>query len=374
MTVSHNLLVDAHEDLAYNMRTFGRDYTRSVAETRRYETNTDIPAFNGQTLLGWDAYQQGRVAVVFSTLFAGPVRHKGGEWDTQTYETFDEAHALYKAQIEAYHRLVDDHPDKYRLIYTRSDLDAVLADWRKPLPEETEETGPVGHTVGMVVLMENAEGVRAVSELEEWWSLGVRMIGPAWTGTRYCGGTKEPGPLTKDGYALLEAMAELGFALDLSHMDERAALQALDTFPGHMIASHANAKALLEDQTSNRQLPDAVIEGLVGRGGVIGLVPFNIFLKSGWKRGDERELVPLQTYVNHIDYVCQIAGDAKHAAIGTDFDGGFGLDCVPLEIGTIADMHKIVPLLVEKGYSDADVSAILGQNWLRILQETLPEH
>jgi membrane dipeptidase len=368
MTENTNLLIDAHEDLAYNMLGFGRDYTRSVSETRQIEKNTTTPDLNGHTLLGWDAYQQGRVAVVFSTLFAAPIRHCSGEWDTQCYANFEEAHARYKAQIEAYHRLVDDHPDKYRLIFTSADFQAVLASWRKPLPEGIE-----GRPVGLVVLMENAEGVRQPAELEEWWQLGVRIIGPAWAGTRYCGGTKEPGPLTKDGYALLETMAELGFTLDLSHMDEAAALQALDTYAGRIIASHANAKALMGDQASNRQLPDRVIEGLVERDAVIGLVPYNRFLESGWQRGDPRDHVPLQTYVEHIDHVCQIAGDARHAAIGTDFDGGFGLDCVPAGIDTIADMHQIAPLLLEKGYSAADVTAILGGNWIDLLQKTLPE-
>ena len=64
------ILVDAHQDLAWNMLSFGRDYTRPVAETRQREAGTITPGYTGDTLLGWPEYQKGRVAVVFSTLFA----------------------------------------------------------------------------------------------------------------------------------------------------------------------------------------------------------------------------------------------------------------------------------------------------------------
>ena len=137
--------------------------------------------------------------------------------------------------------------------------------------------------------MEGAEGVREPAELEDWWGRGVRLIGPAWSGTRFCGGTLEPGPLTSEGFALLESMAEWGFGLDLSHMDEKAALQALDIYPHQIIASHGNALALLQGSQSNRHLTDRVIRGILERDGAIGVVPFNGFLRAGWQKGDPRE-------------------------------------------------------------------------------------
>ncbi|HXD08725.1 MAG TPA: hypothetical protein VN653_01580, partial [Anaerolineales bacterium] len=78
------LIIDAHQDIAWNMLTYKRDYTRSVAETRKLEANTLIPERNGVSLLGWDEYQRGQVAVVFSTLFAAPARKKE-LWDTIWY-------------------------------------------------------------------------------------------------------------------------------------------------------------------------------------------------------------------------------------------------------------------------------------------------
>ena len=355
------LIVDAHEDLAWNMLSFGRDYTRSALETRQAEKGTDAPMRNGDTLLGWDEYQQGKVAVVFSTLFAAPERARVGSWDTQYYTNVQEAHNVYRTQLDAYHRLVDEHGDKFRIIYSDADLKEVVSQWQAGVQEPP---------IGLVILMENAEGVRSPSELDEWWKLGVRIIGPAWTGTRFCGGTREPGGLTADGIALLEGMASLGFILDISHMDEKAVLQALDTYPATIIASHANAAALLKGVQSNRHLSDRVIKGLLERDGVIGIVPFNRFLQAGWTAKDGKESVTLEKVVAQIDYICQLAGDAKHVGIGSDFDGGFGVQGAPADIDTIADLRKIGPLLADRGYSDTEIAQIFGENWLSVLLRT----
>jgi membrane dipeptidase len=326
------LIVDAHEDIAYNMLSFGRDYTRSAAETRRVEedTGSQAPEYTGQSLLGWPEYQRGRVAVVFSTLFATPARRKTDPGESQAYADYNQAHRVYRTQLDTYRELADRHPEQFQFITRRAHLESVLADWSDASREN--------HPVGLVALMEGAEGVRNPSELDEWWEAGLRMIGLAWAGTRFCGGTRDPGPLTDDGRALLAAMAEFGFTLDLSHMDVLSALQSLDFYEGPIIASHANAAALLPGYDGNRLLPDEIIRGLIA----------------------------------HIDYICQMAGDARHVGLGSDFDGGFGLGAVPFEIDTIADLQKLVPILKGKGYNDEAVAAVLGENWLRHLRTTLP--
>jgi membrane dipeptidase len=364
-----HLIIDSHEDIAWNMLTFQRDYTRPLAETRRLEANTLIPERNGDSLLGWDEYQRGRVAVVFSTLFAAPAR-KRELWDTLWYPDFDTARRLYRDQILLYHKLTDSHPDKFRLIPSTKELDSLLEHWSTPARDSDDE----GQPVGLVLLMEGAEGIRHVDELREWWELGLRMIGPAWLGTRYCGGTKEPGPLTEDGRRLLSAMSDFNFILDLSHMDEAAALESLDYYEGPIMASHANCAALMPGADTNRHLPDRVIHGLIERGGVIGSVPFNTFLQVGWARqsGSRREEVGLDAYIAHIDHVCQLAGDSLHAGIGSDFDGGFGLQSVPPGIESVADLQLVGSKLLERGYNDTDVENILGGNWLRFLREHLP--
>lgn len=363
------LIIDSHQDLAWNMLTFKRNYTRPVAETRRLEANTQIPERNGDCLIGWDEYQRGEVAVVFSTLFAAPARKKE-LWDTLWYPDFDTARRLYRDQIMLYHKLADSHPDKFRLITSTGELDSVIEHWSTPAPA----SGGEGHPVGLVFLMEGAEGIRSPNELREWWELGLRMIGLAWAGTRYCGGTSEPGPLTEEGRKMLSAMADFKFILDLSHMDRASALESLDRYEGPVIATHANCAALMPGADTNRHLPDRVIQGLIERGGVIGLVPFNTFLKVGWSRktGSRREEVSLDAYIAHIDHICQLAGNANHAALGTDFDGGFGLQSIPMGINSIADLQIIASKLIERGYSESDAANILGGNWLKFLREHLP--
>jgi membrane dipeptidase len=168
-------------------------------------------------------------------------------------------------------------------------------------------------------------------------------------------------------------MAGTGFILDITHMDAQAALQALDFYPGSVIASHSNAFARIKGAEGNRHLPDEVIRGLIERQGVIGIVPLNPFLSATWKPSDGRQAVSLGHVVDQIDYICQMAGSAAHVGLGTDFDGGFGVQVVPAEIDTIADLQKLVPLLLDKGYSQADIAAILGGNWLGQLKKVLPE-
>jgi membrane dipeptidase len=418
------IIVDSHQDLAWNIKTFGRDYSRSAHETRQIEALSDTPSHNGHTLLGWPEYQKGRVALVFGTMFASPIKSRLGPWDTQTYRDINQARAFYKNQMEQYYRICDRHSDKFHLVKNLSDLETVLSQWEDindPLPSALEDRGSAEYSrhenggrrkeeinektggkeedessddqresngreageeaifrgrkrqVGIVPLMEGADGIRHVEELEEWWDSGLRIIGLAWTGTRYSGGTRQPGPLTPEGFELLEAMGEIGYALDISHMDEQAVLQALDSFSGIILASHSNAAVLLKGLETNRHLSDPVIRGLIERDAVIGVIPYNRFLLPGWTIKDGRDKVSLLHLVAHIDHICQLAGDAQHVGIGSDFDGGFGLRSVPHEIDTIADLRKLIPLLLERGYAENDIKAIMGQNWIDRLKKILPE-
>ena len=145
-------------------------------------------------------------------------------------------------------------------------------------------------------------------------------------------------------------------------------------YAGPIMATHANCAALMQGSDSNRHLSDRVIRSLIERGGVNGVLPLNSFLKVGWNRrtGSRREEVPLDVLIAHIDHICQLAGNADHAAIGSDFDGGFGLQSIPPELDSIADLQKIGVKLMERGYNESDTEKVLGGNWLRFLREHLP--
>ncbi len=355
------LIVDAHEDIAWNMLTFGRDYTKSALITRREEAGGAAPLYNGNTLLGRTEWLLGRVGIIFATLFAAPARFKHGFWDTQCYRDPAEAYRIASAQLDVYHRLADEH-EQFRLIGSRADLDEVLATWAE---------GKIlnQRRIGLIPLMEGADPIQEPEQAEEWFERGVRIVGLAWESTRYAGGTHEPGPLTSAGRRLLDVMADLGMVLDVSHLAEQAYYQALDHFEGVIIASHSNPRRFTP---TSRGLSDAMIECLAERDGVIGIVPYNVFLKPGTVKSDGKNAASLEDVADAIDHVCQVTGSVAHVGIGSDFDGGFGAEHVPQGIDTVADLQNLRYPLARRGYSDDQIAAILGGNWIRVLKRALP--
>ncbi|MFQ3535725.1 MAG: membrane dipeptidase, partial [Aggregatilineales bacterium] len=303
----------------------------------------------------------GRVAIIFATLFANPQGSAYSLPSRHMYSTPAEAHQIGMSQLDYYHELADSHPN-IALIRTQAELERVLATWQPGMPFEE-------HQVGLVVLMEGADPIREPKAFEEWYERGVRIVGLAWSQTRYSGGTAAPGGLTKLGRELLEVMAGFRAVLDVSHMAEKAFYEALDSYDGRIIASHSNPRRFRD---SDRHLSDAMIRRLVERDGVIGVVPYNAFLWQPEERPVRKAAAPLSRVAEAIDHICQLAGSARHVGIGTDFDGGFGAESTPDELDTVADLLSLAPLLAGRGYSDSDITAILSGNFLNVLRAALP--
>lgn len=356
------IVVDAHEDIAYNALAYGRDYRRAALETRRLEAGTAAVQQRGSATIGLPDAILGRVAVIFATLFVAPYDGQDDQpWSGFSYKTPREAYQLAMRQADYYHRLADENP-RVRLIQTQADLDAVLATW-----DEGQEI--TDHQLGLVLLMENADPILEPSQFEEWYQRGVRLVGPAWAATRYCGGTGSPGPLTKLGEELLDVMAGFNAILDLSHMAEEAYLQAVDRYEGPIIASHSNPRHF---RRSDRHLSDPMIRRLAERDGVMGVVLYNRFLSDTWTKGDPKSDVPLSVVLDAMDYVCQLTGSAAHVGVGTDFDGGFGVESIPDGLDTVADLLSLEAALRGRGYEADQIEAILGGNMLRKLRQGLP--
>jgi membrane dipeptidase len=345
-------IVDAHEDIAYNAVHFGRDVRRSVAETRGQEagqaTHEEGPLTGTSELamLGLPEHRRGGVGLVFATIFVPPGDREAMATDGQ-------------AQLGYYQRLAHEGRG-VRIVRSRRALAALRRDW------EAAPT-PQGRPVGLLLLMEGADALRDPSELAAWYRSGLRIVGPAWHGTRYAGGTRAPGPLTDRGRALLDEMQRLGVILDVSHLAEASFWEALHRFSGAVIASHANCRAYVP---TDRHLSDDMIRALAARDAVIGTVLANQFLVGGWKRGDP--LPHLDAVVRHIDRISQLTGTARHCALGSDFDGGFGVESTPAEFDSVADLEKVADALATAGYSETDIEGILGSNWLRLLARALP--
>lgn len=360
----HEIVVDAHQDIAWNYFNNRRDFTQSAWLKRRREWNPVMLRRYGTAMVGLPEMLVGRVAVACATVFVAPAWASLYSSDRVLYETPRQACDLGLQQMDYYHQLADDS-DHIQLVLTRHDLDAVLATWQ-------EGTALADHRLGLVLLMEGADPVLEPAQLEEWYARGLRVLGPAWTATRYSGGTKAPGPLTDLGRDLLEVMADFGMVLDLSHMAPEASVEALDRYNGPIFASHANPLKFRPDRP-DRNLSDDTLRRLAERDGVAGIMPYNLFLVPDWRLGDRKDAASMSDVVAAIDHVCQITGSARHVGIGSDFDGGFGSESAPAEFETVADLLSIGPALAEKGYEPEHVAAILSGNFLRVLRAGLPD-
>ena len=338
-------LIDGHEDLGWNVAALRRDETRPLAEIRRAELPTP-PHEEGTATVSLPTLRAADVRIVLATVFTYPAKAGG---DGQGYRTAEEAYQQARAQLAIYQ---DWHDRKeITLIRSRAELEAVV-EGRAPRP-------------GLVLVLEGADPLRTPADIAEFVARGVQVVGLAWKGTRYAGGTGEPGPLTPDGWALLREMDRLGVALDVSHLAEEAFWQALAGFTGRVIASHANCRALVP---TDRQLSDGMIRAIAARGGVIGLVLYNRFIRHDWTTQQGKDAVTFRDLLAHAVHIDRLVG-LRHVALGSDLDGGVGREVTPREIDSVADLAAFAGPLAAAGYDPDAVAGVLAGNWLRVLRE-----
>ncbi len=351
----HAPLVDAHLDLAYNAVASGRDLTLPLEALREREGRTTETA-----MVTLPELRDGRVDLVFGTLFASPARRlamqapAGGDAlatptpDPNGYADADGAHAQAVAQLDWYERM--EGAGWIRLIRRRADLHALRA----------ERAASADAPVGLVVLMEGADPIRTPDELDWWWQRGVRIVGPAWQGTRYAGGTRAPGPLTALGRELIDAMSHLGMALDVSHLADESLWEALERHRGPVLASHSNARALTP---TDRHLSDEALRALGERSAVVGLVLGNAFLDAAAGRTGS---IGMARVGEHFAHVAALVGAAR-VGIGSDLDGGFGAEETPVELDRGRDLRR-----VGEAVPEAHRRAFLGAAWWSWLERSLP--
>ena len=329
-------LVDAHLDLAHNVLDMGLDLTLPLEELRRQHASGDVPTVTLPALV------EAGAALVFATLFVGPYHP---EHNPEGYRTPDEAHARAWRQLELYRQW--EHEGRVRLVTDRAGLESHLEAWKKD------------GVVGLLVLMEGADPIRTPDELGFWADAGVRLVGPAWGGTRYAGGSwNGTGGLTELGRELMAALEdEPRVALDASHLSERAFWEALERYEGPVLASHSNARRFVNEE---RHLTDDMIRAVGARNGVVGTVLYNAFLQAGWQRGDARP--DLEVAVRNMAHVADLIG-WERVGIGSDFDGGFGARELPEPLDRPADLRRLEPALPPGTFA-----GVLGENWLRWLR------
>lgn len=362
------IIADGHLDLGYNALQCNRDLLNSALTIRVQEVGSrqcGLPANWGasQGTVALPEMRQGRVALSFVTLLAACSGHPVPHMD---YPSVLQANAIARGQL-AYYRLLETE-GHVRVIEDARELEGHISQWEEwdLLPEATPETAP---PLGFVISMEGSDPILRPEELAEWYDLGLRIIIVAHYGLgRYTGGTGTEHGLTRAGKLLLKEMKRLGIMLDMTHFSDQAFWQALDCYDGPILASHTNARALVPNQ---RQFSNEQMKAIIQRGGVIGTCADIWMLQPNWVLGvDGNQDVSLEKMVDHIDHVCQLAGNSRHAAIGTDLDGGYGQKQSPHDLETIADLQKLEALLARRGYSSEERANVLYRNWVRLLRES----
>ncbi len=348
------IVVDMHLDLAMNALTWNRDLRKTVAQIRADEAGMTQKGRAGGTV-AFPEMRAGDVALSSATLLARVNPEKPGPIDFRAPEMaygFAMGCLAYYRQLEAegISRIITDWPGVERQIQ----------DW--------ETKGRDATPLGFIISMEGADPIVAPEQVPHWYDAGLRIVSLVHYGvSRYAHGTGAPGGLTPLGKPMLQAMEAAGMILDLTHLADESFFQALDIFGGPVLASHNNCRALVP---GDRQFTDEQIRLIVERGGVVGAAFDNWMLYPGYVRSETpRHLITLANVVDQIDHICQLAGNARHAAIGTDLDGGYGIEQSPNDLDTIADLQKIPALLRARGYAEADVEGIMFRNWLRFFQE-----
>ncbi len=351
------LIVDAHLDLAWNALQWNRNLQQSVEHIRAAENHIPEPG-RGQGTVSLPEMRKGRVALCFATLLA---RSTGTPQPHLDYTSPSQAYGVAQGQLAYYKALAKN--GEVRLIGGYAELESHIGQWQTWEIDTTSTQPPIG----LVISMESADPILSPDQLSAWHEAGVRIIGPAHYGSgRYAGGTSSELGLTSNGIALLHKMEDLNIALDMTHLTDRAFGETIEHFNGTILASHNNCRAIVPHQ---RQFDDKQIRTIIAREGVIGLALDNWMIHPDWKRGrNKNPQVTLANAVDHIDHICQIAGNSFHSAIGSDLDGGFGREQSPSDLHTIADLQQIISILEKRGYQEKDISTIMHGNWLRLLK------
>ena len=361
------LIFDAHLDLALNATEWNRDLTRPLSEVRARESHLRDKPDRGRGTVTLPEMRSAGVGLCMATQLA---RVEMNGWSPLlAWRSPAQAWAATQAQLAWYHAMHE--AGEMRQIRTRTELQLHLAQWSRAL--EARDQSHLRLPVGFVLSLEGADSLVTLEHLHRSYAAGLRAIGPAHYGVGvYANGTDAIGKLNARGVDLVQEAARLGMILDMTHLCDDAFWQVLDLYSGPIWASHHNCRALVPH---NRQLSDSMIRALVERGAVIGLALDAWMLTPGWVRGQSQPRqagVTLETVLQHLDHICQIAGSARHVGIGSDLDGCFGTEQTPADLETIADLKRIPDLLRARGFCEADVQGVMRENFLRILRGALP--
>ena len=356
------LIIDAHLDLSMNAMEWNRDLRLPVAAIREREEGLLDKPDRGKGTVAFPELRKANIGLVVATQIARFVApgNKLPGWHSpeQAWAQTQGQLAWYKA-MEAAGEMI--------MIRDSNELKNHLALWNN---ETANDKKPIGYLLSL----EGADSIVTIDHLHKAHGYGLRALGPAHYGPgRYANGTDATGHLNADGKKLLKEMEALNIILDATHLCDDAFWDALELFGGHVWASHNNCRALVDH---NRQFSDEQIKALIERNAVIGMPLDAWMMVPGWirERSTPQQMnCNLEKMLDHLDHICNLAGNSLHVGIGTDLDGAFGKEQCPYDLETIADLQKIPNLLQKRGYSATDIENIMHRNWLHFLDRAWKE-
>jgi len=357
-----SLIFDAHLDLSMNAMEWNRDIRLPLVEIRRRELGlTDLPDRTRGTV-SLPEMRRGRIGICVATQIA---RYSARFSKLPGWKSPEQAWAQTQGQL-AWYRAMEECGDIVQL-RTWPEVEAHATLWRNAKPEDTAKL-PIGYLLSL----EGGDSILSWRHLEKSRADGLIALGPVHYGPGIYGhGTDDEGPLTPKGRELLKEMERLGIILDATHLCDESFWDALAHYSGPVWASHHNCRGLAN---WNRQFNDDQIRALIERGAVIGMAFDAIMMVHGWThhRSKPQDFnLKMAKICEHIDHICQIAGNARHVGIGTDLDGGYGTEQTPMDLDSIADLVTLTKPLADRGYSAEEIDGIFSGNFLRFLREHL---
>lgn len=355
-----NLLFDVHLDLSLNALEWNRDLSLPVSAIREHEQGMNDLKGRGENTVTFEEMRKAGIGLCVATQIGGCMRPPG---PVASWESPAQAWGMTQGQRAYYEAMTD--LGEMTPVTDLTSLEATLDRWSDPAAAAKRK-----EPIGYVLSLEGADSIVTLDYLEKAYESGLRALGPAHYGVgRYAFGHDKVGGLPPQGKDLVRKLDELGIILDVTHLSDDCFFDALEIFEGIVWASHSNCRALVDDP---RQFSDEQIKALIDRGAVLGSVFDAWMMKPGWVRGEsspESVGVRIETILDHVDHICQLAGNARHVGIGSDLDGGFGREQSPLDLDTIADLQELDTMLRERGFSEEDVAAYFSGNFLRLLRE-----
>ncbi|MDP6905175.1 MAG: membrane dipeptidase [Verrucomicrobiota bacterium] len=349
------LIFDAHLDLSMNAMEWNRDLRENVHTIREREQGQTDKTDRAQGTVAFPDMRRGQIGLCVATQIARYVKPSN---NLQGWHSPEQAWAQTQGQL-AWYRTMEEDGHLLQITDAES-LNQQAAIWTDCPPEDA----PIGY----ILSLEGADSIITPQRLERSYLQGLRAVGLSHYGPgTYAQGTAHTGGLGARGGELLKEMDRLGMILDATHLCDDSFWEAMDIFEGPVWASHNNCRALVPN---DRQFSDDQIKCLIERGAVIGGALDAWMMVPDWQRGKttpEESGVKLEHMIDHMDHICQLAGNADHIGIGTDLDGGYGREQSPGDLDTIADLGRLPSKLTQRGYNESDITGVMHGNFVGFL-------